>query len=85
MRIGDRELSFVDQIKSLPGVEQVLLFGSRARGTASSRSDIDLAVAYPSADVLRWQEVLDIVEAANTLLKIDCIRIDSLPDDQIKT
>lgn len=42
---------FLHALKDLPYVEKVLLFGSRARGTAQERSDIDLAIVSPRASV----------------------------------
>lgn len=75
------EYRFFQAICALPVVQAVWLFGSRARGTAWERSDIDLAVLCPGADDAQWRQVLDIVEEADTLLKIDCVRFDELPAD----
>lgn len=72
------EYRFFRAICALPFVQAVWLFGSRARGTARARSDIDLAVLCPGADSAQWQQVLDIVEEADTLLEIDCVRFDTL-------
>ena len=43
-------------------------------------SDIDLAVACPRATPAQWHEVLDIVEDADVLLPIDCVRLDEAPE-----
>ena len=69
------------EISKVPCVERVILFGSRARGDAKERSDVDLAIECPGALVKDWNRILDIVEKANTLLKIDCIRFDTLSKD----
>ncbi|MDO4287787.1 MAG: nucleotidyltransferase domain-containing protein [Eubacterium sp.] len=50
-------------------VEQVILFGSRARGDFSEKSDIDLAVL--GGDVLCFS--LDLDEEVSTLLKFDVV------------
>lgn len=55
------------------GVKRVILFGSRARGYASPRSDIDLAVEIDDDAV--WHAVKEKVETYPTLLKIDLIRL----------
>jgi uncharacterized protein len=76
---------FVNALKALPFVEAIYLFGSRARGTSSPQSDIDLAVVCPTAGAAEWQAVLDIIETADTLLKIDCVRLDrEKPDSQLR-
>lgn len=74
---------FLKALKALPFVKQILLYGSRARGTNSPRSDIDLAVACPTATDSDWLNVLEIVDNADTLLKIDCVRIDQLSDNNL--
>jgi proline iminopeptidase len=40
----------VQLFKRHPGIEQVLIFGSRAKGTSKPYSDIDLAVIAPTMD-----------------------------------
>ena len=70
---------FIDRVAALPFVEAVYLFGSRARGDCDSWSDIDLAVSCPGASRAEWDAVLDIVEDADTLLMIDCVRLDEAP------
>ena len=66
----------VQSLSTLKYVRQVILFGSRSRGDADSRSDIDLAVDCPSASNTEWTNILDIVNTSKTLLKIDCLRLD---------
>ncbi|WOG27182.1 nucleotidyltransferase domain-containing protein [Endozoicomonas sp. 8E] len=70
---------FLQQLSALPFVDALYLFGSRARGDARERSDIDLALVCPSATHDQWLEVLAIVEQADTLLTIDCVRLDAEP------
>lgn len=71
---------FWQKLAGLSFVKAVYLFGSRARGDSRIRSDIDLAVDCPEASFGQWQEVLDIVEDADTLLAIDVVRYDHLGD-----
>jgi predicted nucleotidyltransferase len=66
----------VNDLSLLPYVESILLFGSRARRDGHSRSDVDLAIDCPQASTNDWQTILDQVEQAETLLPIDCIRLD---------
>lgn len=68
--------NFFEKLKRLSFVEQIWLFGSRARGDNLEKSDIDIAIICPKASKKDWFEILNIVENADTLLKIDCIRFD---------
>lgn len=72
---------FFRALCALPFVEAVWLFGSRARGTARARSDVDLAILCPGASEAEWGEVLRIVEEPDTLLAIDVVRFDALAAD----
>lgn len=71
---------FWKKLQQLPFVEKIVLYGSRARGDHQERSDIDLAVFCPIASEKDWHQVMDIVENADTLLKIDCVRLDKLSE-----
>lgn len=62
-------------------VEEVRLYGSRARGDNEERADIDLAISCPKATQKDWYNILGMIEEADTLLKIDCVRLDTLPDN----
>ncbi|WP_230192822.1 nucleotidyltransferase domain-containing protein [Paenibacillus sp. CECT 9249] len=57
-------------------VRRVFLFGSRAKGDADERSDIDLAVEAPEADEREWLEIMHQLEDFETLLAMDIIRLD---------
>lgn len=70
--------SFILDIAKLYFVEEIWIFGSRARGDNAERSDIDIAVNCPNATPQDWDKVVEIVDAADTLLKIDCLRFDEL-------
>ena len=73
-----QEYQFFTQISSLPFVEKIYLYGSRARGDARERSDIDLALVCPDASFAQWEQVLKVLDDADTLLMIDCVRFDEL-------
>lgn len=74
-------IGFVQEIKKLSFVEQVILFGSRARGKAGEFSDIDIAVVCPQATIQEWFSIIDIIDNAQTLLPIDCVRFDEADKD----
>ena len=79
MKEGVREIlryQFLNKIKACPVVDRIILFGSRARGDNVARADIDLAILCPGATPQEWQQLLDIIDNADTLLKIDCLRLE---------
>ena len=72
---------FFDKLTKLSFVTNILLFGSRAREDNQERADIDIAITCPNASSADWLKVLDIIDNADTLLKIDCIRFDELGEN----
>ena len=69
---------FIGRLSAFPFVESIRLFGSRARGDNGARADIDLAVSCPGASSIDWERVMTVIDDADTLLKIDCVRFDTL-------
>jgi len=63
-----------------PGIKQVILFGSRARGDAEDRSDIDLSIEAPDIHERQWLEIVFLLEKIDTLLPIDVVRWEDAPD-----
>jgi predicted nucleotidyltransferase len=66
----------VDRLSHFPAVESVRLYGSRARGDADEKSDFDIAIAAPNADRAQWQAILDSIDAVETLLEINAVRLE---------
>lgn len=62
------------------GIQKVILFGSRARGTHTERSDIDIAVSGGDFDSFYF----DIKEKAHTLLLFDIVDLDSGASEELK-
>ncbi|MBN1305345.1 MAG: nucleotidyltransferase domain-containing protein [Anaerolineales bacterium] len=55
----------VAQVKSVPGVKAIVLGGSRARGTHTAQSDIDLGIYYTA------NAQLDVMQLAKTAASLD--------------
>jgi predicted nucleotidyltransferase len=77
-------LLFFKKLCRLPFVNRVLLFGSRAKGEANERADIDLAIDCPTASENDWLDLLNIIDDAELLLPIDIIRFDTVGDPLFK-
>lgn len=76
MKIQDYK--FYNKLISQNIVEEIWLFGSRARGDNQDRADIDLAISAPNATNYDWLMLQEIIDEADTLLTIDCVRLDKL-------
>ena len=73
---------FIEDLKSLWFVDRILLFGSRANRINREKSDIDLAIDCPNADIMQWDLIKEIIEYGDTLLMVDVIRYDELKSDE---
>ena len=69
------------RIAKKSNVKKVILFGSRARGTNSERSDIDLAIS--GGNVLDFY--YDVEEKAHTLLMFDVVDLDKGISEALQT
>ena len=78
------DYKFITQISDLDFVNKIYLYGSRARNDAGKKSDIDLAIDCPNASIKQWHQILDIIENADTLLEIDCVRYDAIVSSKLK-
>ena len=57
------------------GAQKIILFGSRAKGTATERSDIDIEVSgVASSDIFELEEALEDIP---TLYTIDLVDLDT--------
>lgn len=70
------DYQFIEKLKKLPYVDELWLFGSRARGDHQAKSDIDIAIVCDNATDKDLDDIMDIIENSDTLLKIDCIKFD---------
>lgn len=70
--IPDRVLKDIFIFARKYDVHRIILFGSRARGTHTERSDIDIAVSGGNFDSFYW----DIKENVHSLLTFDVVNLD---------
>lgn len=61
-------------------IDRIILFGSRARGDNTERSDVDLAVYGGDFDSFYW----NIKENVHSLLMFDVVRIDEKVSQDLK-
>ena len=78
--LPDRMLRELSSFARKYSINKIVLFGSRARGTNTERSDIDIAVYGGDFDRFYWA----VKEKTNSLLMFDIIQADSSVSDDLK-
>lgn len=78
--LPDRVLQDIKKYAELYGIKKVILFGSRARGTHSERSDIDIAVSGGNTAEFS----LEIDEQTHTLLMFDVVDFDGHISEELQ-
>lgn len=69
----------VERVRAVSRPRRIILFGSRARGDADPRSDIDLAISSPAITRSEWLRILTSLEAVETLLPIQAVLLEEVP------
>lgn len=70
----------VEAAKRDLGAQTIYLFGSRAKGTAHAKSDVDMAFVPSTTGQANWSRfVADVEEAAPTLLELDLVNLERCP------
>ena len=67
-----------------PGIERVLLFGSRGRGDFHPQSDIDLAVDAPGLDTQGFASLQRQLDALNLIYRVDLVWLQDRLDDRFR-
>ena len=78
--LPDRVLRQLSSFARKYSVMKIVLFGSRARGTNTERSDIDIAVYGGEFDQFYWE----VKENIHSLLMFDIIQADAAISDELK-
>lgn len=75
---------FLQAFRRYPEIREVLLFGSRAKGTFHPGSDIDLAVIAPTMSQQRFTALWSEVDALPIVFRIDLLHWDTLGNAALK-
>ena len=78
--LPDRILRELSSFAQKYSITKIILFGSRARGTNTERSDIDIAVYGGDFDHFYW----DVKEKVHSLLMFDIVQADVAVSDELK-
>lgn len=78
--LPDRILRELSSFAKEHSITKIILFGSRARGTNTERSDIDIAVYGGDFDSFYW----DVKEKTHSLLMFDIVQADASVSAELK-
>ena len=78
--IPDRVYKDIIRFADADKILKIILFGSRAKGTYTERSDIDIAVSGGDFDAFYY----DIKEKIHSLLTFDVIDLDKNVSEELK-
>ena len=78
--LPDRILRELFSFAQTHSITKIILFGSRARGTNTERSDIDIAVYGGDFDSFYW----DVKEKIHSLLMFDIVQADAPISAELK-
>lgn len=85
MNLGLKERE-IDEIKVLyylfPQINQIIIFGSRARGNYNRTSDIDIAITGQIDEII--YKIRDYFEESNLLYTVDVVNYNSIIDLEFK-
>jgi predicted nucleotidyltransferase len=83
--LSDRIRSDIRQVFAhYPAIERVLIFGSRAKGSAGPGSDIDLAVVAPEMSDAEFTRLWNAIEDLPLVFKVDLLHWDRLSNPRLK-
>ena len=77
--LPERVIREIGTFAKAHSVEKIILFGSRARGDNTERSDIDIAVYGGDFDAFYW----DIKEKINSLLMFDIVEMNASISEEL--
>jgi predicted nucleotidyltransferase len=81
---GRHYRDIVHVFRRYPHIEQVLIFGSRAKGEDKPYSDIDLAVVAPNMDDQEFSRLWNELDALELVFKLDVLHLDKLGQQRLK-
>lgn len=70
--------SIIDVVAQFPQVQQLLIFGSRARGDFRPESDIDLAVVAPDMSLAEFSQLATAIDNLDIVFGVDVVHADTL-------
>ena len=84
--LREKDMDYMYRLfRSMPAVEKVILFGSRATGSFEKGSDIDIAIAgklVTLKDIARVHSLLE--EESPTLLGFDVVHYNTLKNEALR-
>lgn len=82
--LTDEQLEEIRKITgNFPSVEMIRLFGSRAKGTFSNASDVDLALFGKDVTLKDQIRISSLLNESRSMLKYDVIRYSTIENEKL--
>ena len=83
--LRDKDIDVLcNTFRRFPTIREVRVFGSRAKGVASRRSDLDLAISSNESVASEWSALQEALEKAPLIYELDIVRLDSITSERLK-
>jgi len=83
--LRDKDIDVLcNTFRRFPSVQEVRVFGSRAKGVPSRRSDLDLAISSNESVTNQWTALQEALENAPLIYELDIVRLDSIMSERLK-
>ena len=83
--VAERHYNDLERVfRRFPGIEQVLIYGSRAKGTDKPYSDIDLAVVAPIMSDSEFSRLWNDLDGLELVFKLDVLHWDRMGEQKLK-
>ncbi len=82
--LKESEIAALQKIFKKYGVSEVILFGSRAKGTYRSGSDIDLAVGGEDVDLNKILDLLVDIDELYLPYRVDIVNLSTISNAQLR-
>ncbi len=79
--LSNRIINDIHKFAEMSFIDKVVLFGSRARGDNTERSDVDIAVYGGDFDAFYWK----MKESIHSLLTFDIVEVDTGISEELKS
>jgi len=73
--------SIIEILKNHLNPDRIILFGSRAKNIFNQNADFDIAIDYEKVDIRKHRKIMEDIEKAAGLFKIDIVYLKNVDEE----